>query len=156
MPIIAAAALLVPQALREEPEQIVSAATVGPAHPAVQAIALVADREASRLKSSFAGDPQRVAIALEGLGLSLGADELIVQYGGTCFIGRGECEHAVVSTAEGFVSVFLLPAHPISRRLIVADRRMVALASPAATGAYILVADSPNAAKYAEALLRGE
>lgn len=154
--ILTAAALLVPQTLGEKSESVMPIAAVGPAHPAVQAIALVVEREAARLESGFPGDPRNVAIALEGLGLSLSARELTVQYAGQCLIGRGRCEHVVVGTPDGFVSVILLPEEPLSQRVIVADRRMVALASPAATGGYILVADSPNVARRTEKLLRVE
>ena len=58
----------------------------------------------------------------------------------------------VLVTPEGHVSVILMADEHPSQRVLVADRRMTALLSPAPSGAYIVVAESPKAVKRAQKL----
>ena len=63
-----------------------------------------------------------------------------------------ECDHLVLETPDGRVSVILVPDYPVVSRVLVVDRNMTALVSPAGSGSYIVVAKSPNAAKRTERL----
>lgn len=128
---------------------------VGPTHPAVIAIAEVVN-ESSGL------DPARSDAQMEhglrSLGLSLKPGAGIAHHVGACRIdGAIECEHIVLSTPDAHANVMLMPDYPMTDRVVVTDRRMVALVSPVARGGYIVVADSPKAARNVEKLfVRGE
>jgi hypothetical protein len=83
---------------------------------------------------------------------SLKKDGVKVDYAAKCYMPDTECEHLVLDTSDGKVSVILVPDYPLGARAFVADRRMTALVSPAGSGGYIVVARSPKAAKRAERL----
>ena len=124
-----------------------TAEAVGPAHPGVAAIALVADDEASIVDAGRIGDPGEIASSLKRLGLILTEGGGSTYYVGKCHISGGDCDHLLLSTPEGYANVLLLPDHPVPRRVLVADRRMAALVNPAPHGGYVVVADSPKLAK---------
>lgn len=136
----------------ERDEPTVAADAVGPAHPALAAIAMVIDQEPKRLKESHSMDPVLIEERLKRLGLVLKKHDISVQYVGTCEIAGQDCDHLVLVTPEGHVSVVLMAHEHASSRVLVADRRMAALLSPAPSGAYIVVAESPKAARRAQKL----
>jgi hypothetical protein len=84
---------------------------------------------------------------LKRLGLSLKTEGVKVAYAGKCYMPETECDHLVLDTPDGHVSVILVPDYPVGARALVADRRMTALVSPAGQGGYIVVAGSPKVAK---------
>lgn len=117
---------------------------VGPAHPAVAAIAIVAN---DRLELAQEGDDAEMHHRLKQLGLELRQSEVHAYYAGKCHMSSGECDVIVLDTPEARATVVLVPDYPITARMVVADRRMIALANPARSGGYIVVADSPQIAK---------
>lgn len=125
---------------------------VGPTHPAVTAIGVVVDQQPALLDEAHGIDIATMEDALRRLGLSLKKDQATVDYAAKCYMPDTECEHLVLDTMHGKVSVILVPDYPLGARALVADRRMTALVSPAGSGGYIVVAGSPKAAKRAEKL----
>ena len=153
----AAAAIVIASALAVAGPRLWDAAAlgnpaeaVGPSHPAVSAIALVLEQLPAYLDEAHGGDPAVMADALKRLGLSLKKEGVTVEYAGRCYMPGVECEHLVLNTPDGQVSVILVPDYPVGSRVLVADRRMTALVSPAGSGGYIVVAGSPKVAKRAE------
>jgi hypothetical protein len=128
---------------------------VGPTHPAVIAIAEVVD-EGSSLDQ--APSDAQMEHGLRRLGLSLRPGTAVAHHVGACRIdGAIECEHIVLSTPNAHANIMLVPDYPMTDRVLVTDRRMVALVSPVARGGYIVVADSAKAARNVEKLfVRGE
>jgi hypothetical protein len=128
---------------------------VGPTHPAVIAIAEVVDESNG---VDHARSDAQMEHGLRRLGLSLKPGAGIAHHVGACHIdGAIECEHIVLSTPDAHANVMLVPDYPMTDRVLVTDRRMVALVSPVARGGYIVVADSPKAARSVEKLfMRGE
>jgi hypothetical protein len=119
---------------------------VGPSHPAVGAISEV--MEARSEPDAAVPDPPYIERRLKRLGLSLKPGAAVAYHVGTCRIeGVGECEHIALSTPKAYADVMLVPHYPAPERVLVADRRMVALMTPSGSGAYIVVADSAKAAK---------
>lgn len=76
-----------------------------------------------------------------------------MRYLGKCPVPGGAGEHVVLQTELGRVTLILVPDHPLGPRVIVADRQMTALANPARSGGYILVADSLDRVKRIEKML---
>ena len=155
----AAAAIVLASAVAVSAPQLWDAFTpttpaeaVGPTHPAVSAIALVLEQLPAYLDEAHSDDPAAMTDALKRLGLSMKHDGAAVEYAGKCYLPSGECEHLVLNTPDGQVSVILVPDYPVGSRVLVADRRMTALVSPAGSGGYIVVAGSPKVAKRAEKL----
>ena len=136
-----------------EEEQVLAAVSLSATHPAVAAITYVVDHEQRLLKEGRSGDPAAMRSALERLGLKLPADGVTVRYLGKCPVPDGTGEHVVLQTALGRVTLILVPDHPLGPRVIVADRQMTALAKPARSGGYILVADSLDHVKQIEKIL---
>jgi hypothetical protein len=126
---------------------------VGPTHPAVTAIAMVVEQQPTFIDEAHGFDLAAVEVDLKRLGLSLKREGVKVDYAGPCYMPDTACDHIVLSTDQGPVSVILVPDYPIGSRTLVADRRMAALVSPAGSGGYIVVAQSPGIAKRAEKLL---
>ena len=128
---------------------------VGPTHPAVIAIAEVMDDSAGL--DAPRNDAQ-MEQGLRRLGLKLKPGAAVAQHIGVCRIeGAGECEHIVLSTPDTHANVMLVAEYPLTDRVLVTDRQMVALVSPVGRGGYIVVADSAKAAKSVEKLfVRGE
>jgi hypothetical protein len=125
---------------------------VGPSHPAVAAIAMVVEQQPAYLDESRGVDIVAMEDGLKRLGLSLRKDGVKVDYAARCYMPETECDHLVLDTPDGPVSVILVPDYPVGSRALVADRRMTALVSPAGSGAYIVVAGSPKIAKRTEKL----
>jgi hypothetical protein len=141
------AALLVAQ-LYQPPAAL---QTLGAKHPAVAAITEVL-RQRDRAAPS-AGRPAANE-DLRRLGLNLPASEGRAEYVGECHLADSTaCEHIVVTTARERASVLLVPHVPAAKRLMVADRRMVALMSATPAGGFIVVAESPESARRVEKLL---
>lgn len=136
----------------EAPEFAPTVQAVGPLHPAVAAIAEVMD-DRSEL-NAVAPNGDEMQLGLKRLGLSLKAGETIAHYVGKCHIdGSSDCDRIVLSTPNAYANVLLVPDYPLPARVLVEDRRMVALVSPAGKGGFIVVADSPKNAKRVEKLL---
>ena len=150
--LIALSAVTLLPSVLESHEPTLAADAVGPAHPAVAAISMVVDEEPRLLR--HAASPNRAVIEarLKFVGLALRNEDVSVRYAGTCRIRGRDCDHLVLSTPDGHVSVFLTPHEHPSGRVLVADRRMAALLSPAPSGAYIVVAQSADAARRAQKL----
>jgi hypothetical protein len=128
---------------------------VGPTHPAVIAIAEVVEDSGSLDRTTR--NDAHMEHGLKRLGLSLKPGAAVAHIGACRIEGAAECEHIVLSTPEAYANVMLVPDYPLSDRVLVTDRRMVALVSPAARGGYIVVADSVKAAKSVEKLfVRGD
>jgi hypothetical protein len=126
---------------------------VGPTHPAVIAIAEVIDEDSVLDQGAGARSGAHMEHGLKRLGLSLKPGAGVAHHVGACRIeGAAECEHIVLSTPEAHANVMLVPDYPLTDRVLVTDRRMVALVSPVARGGYIVVADSVKAAKSVEKL----
>lgn len=139
-------------ALLEAEEPALAAAAVGPFHPAVEAIAMVVEQEPALLKEGRVGDPRVLERKLKELGLELKTSNISIRYIGKCHLRGNDCDHLVLVTPEGHASVILMGEEYASKRVLVADRRMTALLSPAPAGAYIVVAESPKAVKRAQKL----
>lgn len=125
---------------------------VGPSHPAVAAIAMVVEQQPAYLDEARGVDTVAMEEGLKRLGLSLRQDGVKVDYAARCYMPETECDHLVLDTPDGPVSVILVPDYPVGSRALVADRRMTALVSPAGSGGYIVVAGSPKVAKRTEKL----
>lgn len=136
-------------------EPALAAETVAQAQTAVSAISMVLDQQAARLQRPRNLDPALPAEQLHKVGLALKEEEkekVLARYLGRCRLAGRACEHLELLTYDGYVSVILMEdAHP-AQPVLVADRRMAALMSPAPHGAYIVVTQSPNAAKRAQKL----
>ncbi|HEV7803449.1 MAG TPA: DUF3379 family protein [Burkholderiales bacterium] len=129
---------------------------VGPTHPAVTAIAQVLDEELEHAYASHSDGPAELARGLKrlGLGLALENGAATAYYVGKCQVpGGGECDQIVLSTPDAHANVMLVADYPLPDRMLVADRRMIALVSPVARGGYIVVADSATIARRMEKLL---
>lgn len=116
---------------------------VGPAHPAVAAISLVADE---RLELPKFGDRAAMVQELKRLGLTL-KGHAYAHYAGKCQLPGTECDLIEVSTPDAYADVILVPGYTADGRIIVKDRDLTALVNPAGAGAYIVVARSPAVAK---------
>ena len=138
--------------LLESDEPALAATAVGPFHPAVEAIAMVVEQEPALLKEGRVGDPRVLERKLKDLGLELKKSNISIRYIGKCQLRGNDCDHLVLVTPEGHASVILMADEHPSQRVLVADRRMTALLSPAPAGAYIVVAESPKAVKRAQKL----
>lgn len=134
-------------------EPTVTADVVGPTHPAVAAISMVVDREPVLLREPRALNAASVEERLRIVGLALKHEGVSGRYIGKCEVAGRDCDHLVLDTAEDHVSVFLMANERSTERLVVADRRMAALVSPAPAGAYIVVGASPQAVRRAQKLL---
>lgn len=136
-------------------EPALAAYTVGRTHPAIAAISMVLDEEPGRLENAPAVDAALPAERLHDAGLALKKDRkkpVMARYLGRCRLSGQDCEHLLLLTNEGYVSVILLADEHPARPVLVADRRMAALLSPAPSGAYIVVAKSPEAVRRAQKL----
>ena len=125
---------------------------VGPTHPAVTAIAMVVEQQPAYLDEARGLDLGAMEEGLRRLGLSLKKDGVKVDYAGKCYMPDTACDHLVLETADGHVTVILVPDYPVGSRVLVVDRRMTALVSPAGSGGYIVVASSSKVAKRTEKL----
>jgi len=134
-------------------ENLSTATAVGTNHPAVAAISYVVDHEAELLRQNRSGDASVLTSALQRLGLKFPSDGVSVRYLGKCPVPGGTGEHVVLTTPYGRVTLILVPDYPIGSRVIVADRNMTALASPAGKGGYIVVAQSPQTIRHIERML---
>ena len=123
---------------------------VGPAHPAAAAISEVTE-DAIRPGVPAAEASQEVERVLKRLGLRLREGEATVQYVGKCYVAA-DCDHIVLSTRDAQANVMLVPDYRFDERVIVSDRRMIALVHPRGTGGYIVVADKPETARRIEKL----
>lgn len=133
------------------PARAVHAITAG--YPGLEAIAEVAAENRPPPVDALEADGAALDRSLARLGLTLTASKA-VRHVGKCHIeGARECEHVVFATEDAHANVMLVPDYPIARRLVVADRSLVALVAPAGTGGYIIVADSPDTARRMEKLL---
>jgi hypothetical protein len=124
---------------------------VGPNHPAVAAISLVTEHRAELARQ---GDATEMAERLKQLGLALENGDVHAYYAGKCRLPDVECDLIVLDAPDARASVVLVPDYPIAGTAVVEDRRMTALVSPAKTGGYIVVADSPKVAKRMQRLFR--
>jgi hypothetical protein len=144
---------LLASGLVEAPVLAQSVHAVGPTHPAVIAIAEVVADEIASAPVSPSDSHTEMDESLKRMGLSLKEGEASARYIGKCRIeGTRECEHIVLSTPEAHANVMLVPDYPLQERVLVADRHMVALVSPAGAGGYIVIADSAKTAKRMEKL----
>jgi hypothetical protein len=124
---------------------------VGPNHSAVAAITLVVDDKMELMK---AGDNIEMQQRLKQLGLALDVGDVHAYYAGKCQMVSSECDLIILDTPESRANVVLMPRDVLQRRVLVSDRQMTALATPAKAGSYIVVADSPKVAKRMQRLFR--
>ena len=122
-------------------------AAVGPSHPAVSAIAMVVEQQPAYLDEARSIDFASIERALERLGLSLDKQGVRIDFAGRCYMPDTECDHLVLDTPDGRVSVILVPEYPVGPSARVAHRHMTAIVSPAGSGGYIVVAESAEAAQ---------
>ena len=123
---------------------------VGPAHPAVAAITLVADEQ---LELPNSGNTVLMADELKRLGIALHGDAY-AYYAGKCQLAGAPCDLIVVSTQDAYASVVLMPEYTAVKRFIVEDRQMTAVVNPAKSGTYIVVARSPQLARRIDRMIR--
>lgn len=122
-------------------------------HPALDAIAEVSAEGNPLPLDALEPDSAALDRGLERLGLELTSSQA-ARHVGKCHIeGAHACEHVVLSTADGHANLMLVPDFPFADRIVVSDRRMVALVNPAGTGGYIVVANSASTARRMERLL---
>lgn len=136
-------------------EPALAAETVAQAQTAVSAISMVLDEEPARRQRPAHIDPEVPTERLHDLGLALKKDEkekVLARYLGRCRVSGRACEHLELLTYDGYVTVILMEHEHPAQPVLVADRRMAALLSPAPRGAYIVIAQSPQAAKRAQQL----
>lgn len=120
---------------------------VGPAHPAVAAISQVTE-DGVQVPVSDADAERELEQVLKRLGLTLKKGEATAYYVGKCqMTGGTACDHIVLRTGDAQANVMLVADYPLGERVLVSDRRMSALVSPARTGGYIVVADTPRTAR---------
>ena len=124
---------------------------VGPSHSAVAAIALVVNDKTELMK---AGDNIEMQQRLKALGLTLKGGDVHAYYAGRCQTASSECDLIILDTPESRANVILMPRDVLAQRVLVSDRQMTALATPAKAGSYIVVADSPKVAKRMQKLFR--
>jgi hypothetical protein len=122
---------------------------LGPDHPAVAAISEVADDEIRPAASQPSAELQDV---LKRVGVKV-KPEAAMQYVGKCHVTATDCDHIVVSTPDAQANVMLVSNYAFGSRLMVADRRMTAVVNPTASGGYIVVAETPKAARRIEKVL---
>lgn len=134
-------------------ERVLTAAVLGVKHPAVAAIAHVLDEEPQMLMENRGVDPVMMRAAFTRRGLRVPANGTTVRYFDKCPMTGGAGEHVVLQTPFGRVTVILVPDQPFASRVVVSDRGKTAVASPARTGSYILIADSLTSVRRAEQLL---
>jgi hypothetical protein len=150
--IVSSVAALIAVDVVETTGFVATAHAVGPTHPAVLAIAEVVEED--QLPDVPPAEGAVVQQGLKGLGLAFDAGHARARYVGKCHIdGSGGCDHIVVSAPDVHANVMLVRDYPINDRVLVEDRRMVALMNPAGHGGYIVVAQSVKAAKRVEKLL---
>ena len=145
------AVTLLPSVL-ESDEPLLAAETVGATHPAVAAISFVVDQEPWLLRGRPSLDRGLIDERLKLVGLALKDPDVSARYVGKCQIAGRDCDHLVLVTPEGHVSLVLMAQERATAPVLVSDRRMAALLSPAPSGAYIVVADSPKAVRRAQKL----
>ena len=135
--------------------QVIAAAALGSNHPGVAAINYVLDNEPKLLLKNQSGDIAVLLAAIEKMGLKLPADGTTVRYLGKCPVPNGEGDHVVMQTPFGHVSLILVPDQLFTSSVVVADRSMLALATPTRSrnGSLILVANSLSTLKRFEAIL---
>ena len=131
-----------------------TAEVVGPAHPGVAAISLIADEDPGILNAATDGNPQEIEASLKRLGLTLGVSKAHTYYVGKCHMAGGECDHILLSSPDGYANILLLPDHPAARRQLVTDRSMIALVNSAPHGVYVVVTQSPKLARRTDRLFR--
>lgn len=137
----------------EEPPAL-AADTVAQAQTAVSAISMVLDEKPARAAAPRL-DAEVPAKRLNEVGLALKKEEkekVLARYVGKCHVSGRACEQIELLTYDGYVSVILMEDEHAARPVMVADRRMAALLSPAPHGAYIVIAHSPRQAKRAQKL----
>lgn len=134
-------------------ERVATSAAAGEGHAAIAAISYVLDHEPQLLQDNVSGDPAVMRTALARLGLSLPSSGLTVRYLGKCPVPGGTGEHVVLRGAFGQVTLILVPDQYLGPRVTVVDRQLTALATPARSGGYILVADSPDHLSRVEKML---
>jgi hypothetical protein len=137
----------------EEPPAL-AAETVAQAQTAVSAISMVLDEQPARAEPPRL-DPALSAERLNEVGLALKKEEkekVLARYVGKCHVSGRACEQIELLTYDGYVSVILMEDERAARPVMVADRRMAALLSPAPHGAYIVIAQTPRQAKRAQKL----
>lgn len=153
----AAAALLISigaVTLLPAAEEPLAADTVAQAQTAVSAISMVLDEKPPHDVAPRV-DAEVPAKQLNEVGLALKKEEkekVLARYVGKCHVSGRACEQIELLTYDGYVSVILMENASPARPVMVADRRMAALLSPAPHGAYIVIAQSPRQAKRAQKL----
>lgn len=137
----------------EDPPAL-EAEMVAQAQTAVSAISMVLDEQPAR-KEAPRVDEAVSAQRLNEVGLALKKEEkekVLARYLGKCHVSGRACEQLELLTYDGHVSVILMGNERAAKPVLVADRRMAALLSPAPHGAYIVIARSPLAARRAQKL----
>jgi len=150
---LAPLAWMVPSAI-EAMDFAGTAEAVGPAHPGVAAISLIADEEPGVVNAAENGNPAEIEASLKRLGLTLGASQADTYYVGKCYMAGGECDHILVRSPEGYANILLLPDHPAARRQLVTDRSMTALVNSTPHGVYVVVTQSSKLARRTGRLFR--
>ena len=135
-------------------ERVDAASAVDPSRDAVAAISFVLDHEPRLLQENRSGDPAVMHANFRRLGLSAPGEGVSVRYLGKCPVAGGTGDHIVLETPQGHVTLILVPHNPVGSRVLVAARNMTALASPAGSGGYIVVAQSREAIARIERMLK--
>jgi len=147
--VLVAGAMLGLSALHEVISAPVRVSALSPAHPAVAAITMASNE---RLELPQSGDAARMETELKRVGLAF-KDDAYAYYAGECTLPETKCDLILVSTPEAHAKLVLVPDYSIGERLVIDSGDKIALVSPAKTGTYIVVADTPTAAKHIESLI---
>jgi hypothetical protein len=126
---------------------------LGPSHPAVAAINMVAARETRGAPNARLIDVAAMDDGLRRLGLVFRNNDVKVSYAAKCHLRQTDCDQVVVETDDGPASVFLVPDYPLDAPAVLTQRSMTALISPVGSGGFIVVAESAALAKRVERLL---
>jgi hypothetical protein len=133
--------------------EVAQAAALPRDHPAVAAISFVLDHEPRLLAENRSGDMGVMRASFRRLGLKEPPAGTMIRYLGKCPVPGGTGDHVVLTTAQGQVTLILVPDYPLGARVMVADRNMTALANPSGSGGYIVIAHSAQTVRQIEQML---
>lgn len=122
--------------------------------PAIDAIAHVLEEEPHELLHYRRADEGALVAAVRSAGLRLDSSALEVRYLGTCPFRGGHAHHVLLGTPFGKATLLVTPGRPLQSAVVAQGRGLAALAAPAPTGNWFLIADSRDALQRIADLVR--
>jgi hypothetical protein len=122
--------------------------------PAREAIAHVLEEEPHELLHYRRVDEAALGAAVRAAGLTLDRSTLEIRYLGTCPFRGGHAHHILLGTPFGKATLLLTPGRPLQSAVVAQGRGLTALAAPAPTGNWFLIADSRDALQRIAELVR--